>query len=97
MKSCQTTLEEAPEAHLVPPVIIGIADHKAGKNKEEVHRKVSVIKPLLLSRDTVGLSDMEYDHKQRCHSAQTVQNLISRLGFEINIFVCHRSEGFMQI
>jgi hypothetical protein len=44
MKTYETTLEEVAEGHLVPSVIVSIADYETGKHKEEIYGYMSMIK-----------------------------------------------------
>lgn len=43
MKPCETAFEESPCGHLVPSVIIGIADDETGENEEEIHGQITMI------------------------------------------------------
>ena len=75
MQSDKAALEEASDSHLVPAVVVGVSDHEAGKDEEEIYGKVAVWERGL----GVELEDMVDNHYQGRDSAQAVKDEI--MGF----------------
>lgn len=80
LQADQPALEEVADGHLFPPVVVGVADDEAGENEEEIDGQVSVIDFLVQMTGGVGFEQMEADDRQGCHSAQSVQYVVMRLG-----------------
>ena len=78
VESHKASLEESPGGHPVPTVFICIADDKAGKHKEEVHCKVSVVNYLVSRTFRIGLEHVEEYHQYGCDSTQSVKDFVSR-------------------
>lgn len=47
LKSYEATLEEVPNSHFIPAVVIGIANHKTRKEEKEVDGEVTVVDDLV--------------------------------------------------
>ena len=77
MQTNQSALEEAPGAHLVPTVIVGIADDKARKCKEEIDRPIPVVDGLVWRHTKISLKEMKTHDQHGRYSAQSVQNFIT--------------------
>ena len=74
MQTHDTTLEEATDAHLTPPIIVGIAHHKARQGIEEVDTEVAVPQ-----HDATSFTQVIYEYDDGRYAAQAIENLIARL------------------
>ena len=77
MQPGQTAFEEAPGGHLVPAVIVGIADDETGEYEEEVDGEEPVVDDLVNGAVGIGLKEMEDNDHHRGYAAQAVQDLIA--------------------
>ena len=82
----KAAFEKFAHGHLVPAVIICIADHKSGKDEEEVHSNMAVVQGSDQSAaHAIGslgkresFKDVVNDNQQGCDTSQAIQQLVMR-------------------
>ena len=89
MQPRETPLEEAPGGHPVPAVVIGVAHDEAAQHEEEIHRQVAVIHDLISRTLGIGLEKVEDDHHEGGYAAEPVQDLVTGLGCQVDVGLCH--------
>ena len=90
MESHQAPFEESHDGHLVPAVVVGVSDDKAGKDKKEIHRQIAMVHNLGRRTFRIRFKQVENDYHHRGDAAQSVQDLITGLGSEVNLLFGHR-------
>lgn len=83
VKTYEAALEEAPGGHSVPTIVVGITDDETGEDKEEIDSEIAVIDMLLAAPWCVGFEQVEQYNKYCGYTAESVKDLISRLGCEV--------------
>ncbi len=89
MEPCETPFEEAPGGHPVPAVVIGVPHDKAAQHEEEIHGQVAVIHDLISRTLGIGLEKVEDDHHEGGYATEPVQDLVTGLGCQIDVGLCH--------
>ena len=96
MQTDDPTLEESPQRHAVPTVIVCVPDDKPRKHEKEIYGQIAMIDHLhQMIACRMGFEQMEGNHHQCCHATQAVQNLVvglrgkvSSLRFHKNVCLC---------
>ena len=79
MKSDKSSLEEVLERHLVPSVVISVANHESGQDEEKVHGQIAVVDNLKGGAFGISLKQMEHHDNHSRNSSQAVKNCVSLL------------------
>ena len=85
VKSCHTALEEVLHRHLVPTVIVGIADDEAAQGEEEIHGQIAMREKKTDIFGRITLHEVIEDHHQGGHPSQSIQNFVSGFAFQVLI------------
>ena len=78
MQAHDSSLEKSPQSHFAKAVVVGIAYHIAGKQKEEVDGQITMVDYLLGRTFGISLKEMKSDYHHGGHATKPVENFISR-------------------
>ncbi len=82
VQACDASLAEFPGAHALPAVIVGVTDDEAREHEEEVDGQIAVVEHRKARASRIGFAQMIAHDDECCHTAQSVQDFVTRLGGE---------------
>ena len=78
MQAYHPALDELLDPHLPPAVVISVADHEPGQDKEKIDRQITMIDILIQMAGRVSLKNVEPYHHDGRYPTQPVENMIMR-------------------